>query len=208
MTKKEEFEAAILFATDGTGRTPEEAKKWAVDYLRMGGDANQAAAADSANIQEAERLMLSAQREIDQQRCVALKQSLYFTDKQLAEISCKNDPGQLAKLQEMESQLSCQAAVFQYRMKNRTEFYSSEEAEQMARKELELPAGTSGFPDVNVKDGFKMRMAGKSGVPDVYGKSKEQLAEVARDIAPGHSGPIPDLFGKSKKQIAETVEKL
>lgn len=67
-TTKETLQEAIKFAADGTGRSEDEALRWALDYLRLGGKENQQTSIDSANIFEAERLLMTAQREIDSKK--------------------------------------------------------------------------------------------------------------------------------------------
>jgi hypothetical protein len=155
MMNKQEFENALKLAMDGGFRSETEAQFWAADFLRMGGSENQDAAIGSANILEAERVLNRVQQDVDHARCVKYRQEVYFDAANVAEMSCRRDPSQLAKLEETATQLNCLTAVIEAgRLKSATEGYTHEEAEAIARQELELPkaktiiAAASKFPDV------------------------------------------------------------
>ena len=152
--KKEEFDEALKLALDG-GRSEKEATLWAIDYLKRGGKENHNVAADAANIMEAERLMLQAQKEVDNARCVTLRQQLYLEDQPHAKLSCTRDPGQLLKLDETSSQLQCSIAVKSYKLKNRVETYSPEEAEIESRAELGLPKAKANLTSDTVPNLYK-----------------------------------------------------
>jgi hypothetical protein len=194
--KSEKYTEALRFASAGGWRNEQEKELWASDYLHISAYADHLSAVDSANLSEAERALKRTQEEVDFRNCVDLKQELYFYDKPLAETFCRRDP-QLAKMQETAEQLRCKTMVFQYRMKNATEYYSPEEAEAMARKELELPQNP------------QKTASASASVPDLFGKSPQEIAKITADMAPSKKrGKVPDLFGKNRKQIAETLEDL
>lgn len=189
MNKKEEFENALKIATDGGFRSKTEAELWAIDYVRFSCDTpTMDGAIDAANILEAERLIRQTQREIDHSRCVNYRQNLFFDDPQKAEASCNINPGQLIQLEEKATQLYASTAVIEAcRMKNANEFYTHAEAEQIARKELDLPKQ-------------KTTIASAS-VPDLFGKTPSEIAKIAADLEPSKKKGIPSNFGKTQKQI-------
>jgi hypothetical protein len=196
MSNNDYFEEALQMAGVGAFRTPEEMKAWAVDYLAAGGGGNVQQAVTVANYREAERKAMAAQAEIDNKRCVELRQELYFEDAAWAGLSCKRDPSQLTDLQTKHYQLGAAVVAYQYRLKNRSEYYSPLEAEAMARAELGLPKVKSGIAG-----------ASDSGLPNLYGKTKQEVEKIACDLGTKKT-TIPSVYGKTKAEIDEELKKL
>lgn len=190
----ERFDKAVKIALDGGFRTQKQAEMWAVDYLTLGGTSNHEKACDSANIKEAERVMLDLNKEVDFERCCALQQKLYLVDAAHAEIACKNNPGSIYELEEKNIQLDVAVKMNQFHMSDRTHFLTPQEAEVEARRDLELPA--------------KLFASGSSAGLDIYGKSAQEVAEIANDMELKNSGKIPSLHGKSRAQIAQEAADL
>jgi hypothetical protein len=191
--RRETLLEVLELANTGSFRTPEEARLWAADYIQNGGTDNFEAAVAAANVREAERATQKAVKAIDAKRCIILRKKLYFETEELAGALCRQNPSQLADLEEKATQLDCEAVCIKAgRLKNASERYSDIEAEAIARQELGLP---------------KIKVAAAS-VPDLFGKSRREIAKIAADMEPEKRSKIPDMFGKSRKEIAEEVEKL
>lgn len=193
MTK--EFDKAIELAKAGGFRNSRQAYKWALDFVVHGGLVNQAQGVESANLLEAERQTSIAQQQIWFDRCTRLHRKLYYSDEKQAEKFCQEDPRNLDLLEEKSTQLECAVVMGQLQMKNRNEFYSAQEAEEIARKELELPRS-------------KTQIAEASKLPDLYLKTPQEIQKIAQDMEPKNHSGIPSLFGKTKKEIEEEAEKL
>jgi hypothetical protein len=93
--KEDPLKKCVLNLLNQGGRSQEEAEAWCTDFLNMGGETNEAAASDSANIREAERLLIQTREDImrpkELEQCVRNRVSLFGEGEFTAGKNCRRD---------------------------------------------------------------------------------------------------------------------
>jgi hypothetical protein len=208
------------------GRDEEEATAWCKDYLAMKTlpDIDEPTAVDSANVREAERIMVDAKESLKpyfMERCVRTRQGLFGEPEFEATKKCRQDwilnertfgtmvatdaesrVRQLTEVPESFHKLEVLRLQLDSRTSELVNHCSLEEADRRARKELGLPRV------------YPKRKPDVATVPDVTGKSQTQIINeiqaVNADKRPGErmispcSG-VPNLYGKSRGQAVKEV---
>jgi len=188
------------------GRSQGEAEAWCTDFLNMGGETNEAAASDSANIREAERLLIQVRDDImkptELERCIENRQNLFGEGSFTAAKNCRRDWGLSERIHgteeqdlqhgpigtDVESRLTIldapatftQLAILRIRLDARIE-------ELMCTSNM-LDSESGAAPRKYTFKEADRKARGELGLP--------QVSRMQPDVA-----TVPDVTGKTKEQL-------